>query len=189
MAVTDIYDTSVNRYTNPILEPFDAVTPLTPQDYLETWGARTRGCLSRRIKELNFGRRLNCLKLGHFARPTRVDYADVVEHALEDMPDEARFLPCVLPNWDNTPRSGLRGVVYENATPPLYRRYLEKAIGKVARRTPEQTIVFLKAWNEWAEGNYLEPDMRYGHAYLDLTREVMMVEQFKAELPSEGSGA
>jgi len=176
VAISNIYKPGVNRYHGPILAPFDAVTPLTPQDYLETanlravkkksFGQRVRRALARRIKERDFRLRLP-------REPWQIDYADVVAHALEDLPDATRFLPSVLPNWDNTPRSGVRGVVYQGATPELFRRYLDKAIEKVQNRPPEQAIIFIKAWNEWAEGNYLEPDATYGHARMDVVRSAL----------------
>ena len=173
VAISNVYKPGVDRYRDPILEPFDAVTPLTPHDYLETWGVRTRLTASRRFKEMNLGRRMDRLTRNRWKRPSRIDYADVVKHALEDMPDEARFLPCVLPNWDNTPRSGSRGVVYEGATPRLFRRYLDKALVQIEGRPRDHAIVFLKAWNEWAEGNYLEPDQIYGHAFLDELKDAL----------------
>jgi hypothetical protein len=142
-----------------------------PQDYLETVAGATRYTdLRRRFKELNLGRRLNRLKSDRWKRPTRIRYADVVAHALEDMPPGERYLPCVLPGWDNTPRSGHRGVVYEGETPELFQRYLEKAVQRVKNFPDQRRIVFIKAWNEWAEGNYLEPDSFSGHAYLHAVR-------------------
>ena len=108
-----------------------------------------------------------------FNRPTRIRYADVVARALQDMPPGERFLPSVLPGWDNTPLSSHRGVVYEGETPGLFRDYLQKAVDRVADYSPDHRIVFLKAWNEWAEGNYVEPDTRYGHGYLDAIRSRM----------------
>ena len=83
--------------------------------------------------------RLNRLTRWRLARPTRIEYADVVDHALEDLPDEERFVPCVLPNWDNTPRSGVRGLVYERATPELFRRYLDKGAGEKSGIDPGST--------------------------------------------------
>ena len=84
-----------------------------------------------------------------------------------DWPD----YPLVLPNWDNTPRSGMRGLVFENATPELFRGLLREAITRVADRPADERIVFLKAWNEWAEGNYIEPDQKWGRAWLEAIRE------------------
>jgi hypothetical protein len=89
------------------------------------------------------------------------------------MPPGDRYLPCVLPGWDNTPRSGNRGVVYEGETPELFKIYLQKAVERVAGYSNQRRIIFLKAWNEWAEGNYVEPDSVSGHAYLDAISSVL----------------
>ena len=74
--------------------------------------------------------------------------------------------PVALPNWDNTPRSGRRGVVFEGSTPELFRQHLREAIDRVADRPEDHRIVFVKSWNEWAEGNFLEPDQKWGQAFL-----------------------
>jgi hypothetical protein len=97
----------------------------------------------------------------------------VVKHALRDLPQGDRFLPSVLPGWDNTPRTGVRGIVYEGETPDLFRQYLQKAADRVADYPESRRIIFLKAWNEWAEGNYVEPDSFHGHGFLDAMRSVM----------------
>jgi hypothetical protein len=175
VAISNVYARGIDRYQNPILKPFDAITPLVPQEYLETIAEATkRSDLGRRWKELNFGRRLNHLKPASWKRPTRIQYKDVVAHALEDMPQGERFLPSVLPGWDNTPRSSHRGVVFEGETPELFRKLLCKAVRHVSTNSAEHRIVFLKAWNEWAEGNYVEPDALNGHAYLDVIRSVIL---------------
>jgi hypothetical protein len=175
VAISHQFAPGVDRYHDAILTPFDAVTLLAPQDFLQTIAKTTkRTDLRRRLKELNFGRKLNALKPKSWKRPTRVQYKDVVAHAMEDMPSGERFLPCVLPGWDNTPRSSHRGVVYEGETPELFRTMLEKAVDRVSGHSKERRIVFLKAWNEWAEGNYVEPDALSGHAYLDAIRSVIL---------------
>jgi hypothetical protein len=174
VAISNTYAPGIDRYHNPILKPFDAITQLVPQDYLETIAKTTkRRDLIRRWKELNFGRGLNDLKPKSWRRPTRISYKDVVAHALEDMPQGERFLPSVLPGWDNTPRSSYRGVVYEGETPALFRTLLQKAVRHVSSNSPDHRIVFLKAWNEWAEGNIVEPDALNGHDYLDVIRSVI----------------
>lgn len=81
--------------------------------------------------------------------------------------------PIVLPNWDNTPRTGPRGQVFLNSTPDSFRTHLQQALARIADRDPERRLLFLKSWNEWAEGNYLEPDTRYGQAYLKAIREIV----------------
>ncbi len=173
VAVSNVFEQDVDIWRHPVYAPFDAVTPLTPQDYIDHAGRLENRSVSRRLRELDFGS-FNRLKAGRFGRPSRIEYADVVDAAFDTMPDERRYIPCVLPNWDNTPRSGVRGVVYENATPALFERYLRKGLHRVVGRPREERIIFLKAWNEWAEGNYVEPDTRWGHAYLDVIRRVVL---------------
>lgn len=79
-------------------------------------------------------------------------------------------LPSVVPNWDNTPRMGRRGLVFVGSTPERFGLQLERAAALVSANREGERIVFVRSWNEWAEGNYLEPDQRYGHAYLDAVR-------------------
>jgi lipopolysaccharide biosynthesis protein len=78
--------------------------------------------------------------------------------------------PGVNPGWDNEPRRSGSGRVFAHASPRGYRDWLRHAIGTAQRRFPAQPLVFVNAWNEWAEGAVLEPDSRLGHAWLDATR-------------------
>jgi hypothetical protein len=176
VAITNVNSFTGDMYRNPKIDPFDAVTPLVPQDYLDAEGRRFRATLRGKFKERTFGRHINRITKDRLRRPASFDYADVADRALSTLPNELRFLPSVLPNWDNTPRSGIRGVVYENSTPELFKKYLQKAVKVVQDRPKQQAIIFLKAWNEWAEGNYVEPDAVYGHAHLDAIRDVMLPE-------------
>jgi lipopolysaccharide biosynthesis protein len=84
--------------------------------------------------------------------------------------------PCVMPNWDNTPRRGKRGLVIHNSTPDLFRLHVRRALGQVLHKPTEKRVVFVKSWNEWAEGNYLEPDLKFGRGYLDALRAEIMTE-------------
>jgi Glycosyltransferase WbsX len=74
--------------------------------------------------------------------------------------------PCIGPGWDNTPRLGGRGLVYVNSNPEQFQATVGQALERLADRPPERQLLFLKAWNEWAEGNHLEPDLRHGLAWL-----------------------
>lgn len=81
------------------------------------------------------------------------------------------YYPMVLPNWDNTPRSGRDGVVLVNSTPELFRYHLRDALAAVQGYATNHRILFLKSWNEWAEGNHLEPDIKFGYRYLEVIRD------------------
>ncbi len=83
------------------------------------------------------------------------------------------FYPSVVPNWDNTARAGRNGVILHGSTPELFGRHVRKVLASVAQREPEDRIVFIKSWNEWAEGNYMEPDLKFGHGYLDALRDAL----------------
>lgn len=75
--------------------------------------------------------------------------------------------PMITSNWDHTPRSGKRGMVLTGATPEAFKQCLHTFLDKISAKPFEKRILLLKSWNEWAEGNYVEPDIKYGHAYLD----------------------
>ena len=99
------------------------------------------------------------------------DY-DAVRAALRDLaPVPYRRFESVFPSWDNSPRVGERAVVMHNATPAGYQQWLTEAVHRAAAEPrPDERIVFVNAWNEWAEGCHLEPDARHGHAYLEATK-------------------
>lgn len=108
--------------------------------------------------------------LGIDRLPERRRYFDFVDYFTRT-PLRAGELPLLIPNWDNTPRSGQRGVCLTNSTPERFERMCRAARDKLSHVTnPDQRIVFVKAWNEWAEGNHLEPDLKYGLAYLESLR-------------------
>jgi hypothetical protein len=79
--------------------------------------------------------------------------------------------PCVIHAWDNSPRSGRNGLVLHGSTPELFRRVLRGALAVRARVPVEEKLIFLKSWNEWAEGNHLEPDLKFGRGYLEVIKE------------------
>jgi hypothetical protein len=98
-------------------------------------------------------------------------YKDVIPFLLDGCQEQPGAHPCVIPNWDNTPRSGTGGYVLHESTPELFRTHLRDALDLVKSRDPKERIVFIKSWNEWGEGNYLEPDQRFGHDYLNVIRQ------------------
>jgi glycosyltransferase involved in cell wall biosynthesis len=83
----------------------------------------------------------------------------------------------VFPSWDNSPRRGTAGVVIHNATPASYEAWLGQTIAQTLSDPPEHRIVFINAWNEWAEGCYLEPDVKHGRGFLEATLRALRVER------------
>jgi len=104
--------------------------------------------------------------------PVLFKYKDFVEHNQVD-PGHDDYFPSIVPNWDNTPRVGRRAYVLTDATAELFRQQLQQAVCQVENRPLDRRVVFVKSWNEWAEGNYLEPDMVSGRSCLDVCRDVL----------------
>jgi lipopolysaccharide biosynthesis protein len=79
-----------------------------------------------------------------------------------------------MPSWDNTPRRQQAAHIYLGATPHLYEKWLSSLVRQTrASRMGDERIVFVNAWNEWAEGNHLEPDERHGRNWLEATRNAL----------------
>ena len=97
----------------------------------------------------------------------RTDYSKVMRNYY--VPEDAweNVYPTLLPQWDRTPRAGAKTDPLINSTPEKFQTSVEEAIRLIQNKHPEHQILFLKAWNEWGEGNYVEPDLKFGHGYLD----------------------
>ena len=110
-------------------------------------------------------------------RPLVLDYSLVSKYFLDKAVDAADdIFPTVVPNWDHTPRSGKRGVVYHNATPERFEKNAVEALELLRQKAPSRRVLFLKSWNEWGEGNYMEPDLKYGKGMIQaLARAVKKV--------------
>jgi hypothetical protein len=77
----------------------------------------------------------------------------------------------LFPQWDRTPRSGKLARVYTHSTPSVFGEQIDSVLELVKQKEEEHKIVFLTSWNEWAEGNYVEPDLKFGTGFLDVLRE------------------
>lgn len=98
------------------------------------------------------------------------DYATVVQRMLGKSVPAYRRFPCVTPSWDNSARRPEKAVLLKDSSPELYERWLSEVLQRPAAGTDDENLVFINAWNEWGEGNHLEPDVRHGRAYLEATR-------------------
>jgi lipopolysaccharide biosynthesis protein len=101
------------------------------------------------------------------------EYADAVDAALGLPEAPYKQYRCVVPSWDNAARRKTGAVIFKGATPELYERWLGATLERFRPYSAEENLVFINAWNEWAEGNHLEPDQRHGHAYLTATRRAL----------------
>jgi hypothetical protein len=105
-------------------------------------------------------------------KPTVYEYQQIVSQLLPPEVPGIENYPSLIPNWDNTPRSGGNGLVLHGSTPDLFRIHARQVLERVLRMAPGHNLVFIKSWNEWAEGNYVEPDVQFGHKYLEVIRDV-----------------
>jgi O-antigen biosynthesis protein len=102
------------------------------------------------------------------------DYRFLVEQSRQYVAPRYRLFRTVAPSWDNDPRKPGRGYTFVNSSPDLYRTWLENACRYTIRHfVRDERLVFINAWNEWAESAYLEPDRRYGYAYLEATADAL----------------
>ena len=92
-------------------------------------------------------------------------YDDAWRAILSHIPDNNKCIPGAFVGWDNTPRKGYRGQVYIGDSPEKFKKYMVEQI-KRAKEVYHKDMIFMYAWNEWAEGGYLEPDEENGYGYL-----------------------
>lgn len=109
-------------------------------------------------------------KLIPSSKVEKYDYAKVMQNLFTKEDRLENVYPTILPRWDKTPRLGKQAYVYTNSTPELFAKSVREAVGLIQNKDPEHRILFLQAWNEWGEGNYMEPDLEFGHGYLDALR-------------------
>jgi hypothetical protein len=108
-------------------------------------------------------------------RPNIEKYSKAVNMFVIDVEDSIEnVFPTLIPNWDHTPRSGLNGFLLTGSTPDLFKINIERALDVVKNKEDEHKIIFLKSWNEWGEGNYIEPDQKFGDAYLKMLKRYLL---------------
>ncbi|NOD64537.1 MULTISPECIES: glycoside hydrolase family 99-like domain-containing protein [unclassified Ruegeria] len=104
------------------------------------------------------------------------DYDDIVSKEVRKKPSAKKTFRTAMLSWDNTARRGLKASVFTDFSLTRYSQWLSANIENTAKNpvlTDDERIVFINAWNEWAEGTHLEPDQHYGYGYLDATRKVL----------------
>lgn len=101
------------------------------------------------------------------------DYEALVKtETARPLPAYKQF-PGVSPSWDNSARRKKNAVILKGSTPELYGGWLKSILNRFRPFSEEENFIFINAWNEWAEGNHLEPDKQWGRAYLETTRKIL----------------
>ena len=150
---------------------FDALVLNEPRPMIEHY---PQSFIDKALRTLT-GRGLIGL-VRRFGLPPVYKYAEAIKGGQLNRRFPFTNFPVVVPNWDTTPRSGKYGHVFVGSTPELFKMHVREALNAVAVRRIEEQIVFVKSWNEWAEGNYVEPDLRHGRAYLEAIRDAVCQE-------------
>lgn len=102
-----------------------------------------------------------------FNHPTVFQYKDAIKYMLNDWSKNEKVIPVIAPNWDHSPRSGKNAMILHNCEPKFFGKLVNN-VSKIVRQKPKgKQQVIVKSWNEWGEGNYLEPDCKYGLGYLE----------------------
>lgn len=163
--------TNVNYDWNAEENGFDAIT-LSNHDklaYIKSDNP-TKNFIRKQLNR----RRVSHAYKKFFKKPTHIyEYKEAVNFFVrEDVPNSLSY-PMVIPNWDNTARNGVNSFILHNSTPLLFKQVMKKAIKVIENYRDDKKIVFIKSWNEWAEGNYLEPDRKYGRQYLEVIKELI----------------
>lgn len=149
-----------------LADGFDAAVefqPFTPQ--LDRFN-KSKNPLLKFANNLNrhlFNRR----KMGKTSYDKYVDYVCGLPVA------DYKIYPCVTPMWDNTARRNEKMFLFDNSTPEKYGQWLSSVMKKFVPFSPQENFVFINAWNEWAEGNHLEPDAKWGFRYLEETKKAV----------------
>lgn len=155
VGIGEIFLCAVRRSGMPDAERFgfDALVDFPPH-----------GCVAAEL-----GRAMPGLSNGYSGRV--FDYQDMACDSISRSASKLPNFPAAMPSWDNTARKGLRAHIYHGATPIRYRAWLAESIRRAVNdRALPQPITFINAWNEWAEGCHLEPDVAYGQAWLEATK-------------------
>jgi hypothetical protein len=155
---------SNSKQSQPFEHGFDGVVPHTPGNTLNSFTKPVESHVKKLLDRVSSHRQEKSSTI------RVIEYSDYVAR-VASVDARSNEYPCVLPNWDNTPRAGVRGTVLKNSTPDLFRVHLRNALNQISVRPLDKRVVFIKSWNEWAEGNYLEPDQSFGRGYLEACRD------------------
>lgn len=127
---------------------------------------------TRNIWEIS--RRWFCRKIFNKATLVVCKQSEINKYLYVDADKIENVYPTIIPNFDRSARAGKKAHIWTGSTPELFRKQIISALACLEGRKDEHRILFLQSWNEWAEGNYVEPDLKFGHGYLDVLKECII---------------
>lgn len=104
--------------------------------------------------------------LGKRKKPLIIHYRKGVSKFVSAFANK-KYIQCVFPNWDNSARSGMKSLIFKESNPDFWQKHLQKAVDELKKHPENPPFIVIKSWNEWAEGNYLEPDQKWGRKWLE----------------------
>ena len=151
---------SIEDYKNFQTMGFNAITPTYFERTLLAYNKYPHW--KRLIRKIYF----------HFYPPYRYNYQHSSKYFwLNEFDTQENVIPFILPCWDHTPRSGKRGRVLNGSTPSLFKHHVQQTLKGIKYK--KNKLIMLKSWNEWAEGNYMEPDLKWGKKYINALKEAL----------------
>ena len=155
-----------DEHNDPVAIGFDASVEFQPD-----WG--NLGLPLQKGRKWGLARKLKLAEPA-YGNNNIYDYGTIVDLMLAKTAAPHKRFPCVTPTWDNAARrKNGNATILQNSTPELYERWLKAVVTRELSTPKSDRIVFINAWNEWAEGNHLEPCQKWGHAYLEATQRVI----------------
>jgi len=103
-----------------------------------------------------------------------MNYREFASKVITDECKNRYVIPEIFPNWDHSPRSGRAATaIFYNEDPDSFYEMVCDALKAIKDKPSEEQIIILKSWNEWGEGNYMEPDLKYRHGYINALRKAI----------------
>ncbi|MEZ4913362.1 MAG: glycoside hydrolase family 99-like domain-containing protein [Chitinophagales bacterium] len=102
------------------------------------------------------------------------DYQEMISAIQQLPPVDFKRFPGIFPSWDNTARRKVNALIFKDASPYIYEKWFKTIVANFTPYSEEENFIFINAWNEWAEGNHLEPCQKWGRAYLEATQNALL---------------
>lgn len=157
------YTQSFGFHEPPEAYGFDCAVEFQPD--FNKLPTRIRPSLKQRILNKSRG-----ISHAAFYSNNIISYEEYVENIIRNDDVKQNIYKSLFPMWDNSARRQNDAIIFKDATPAVYEKWLKHIVSMTMRSEQKNKFVFINAWNEWAEGNHLEPCQKWGRAYLESTK-------------------